>query len=104
MIEAQFDTGATHDTRILIGCWALVGKAPDAARAIDARTIVISGRIHFLPYPRFAGRLLDVAAWMNIVGDDFKRALLRLLDPSVRTVAIRPKTSASRRASGGPRE
>src|SRR5215813_2387151 len=49
MMEAQFDTGATHDTRILIAGWALAGKAPDTIRAIAPTRRVVNARIHCLP-------------------------------------------------------
>jgi hypothetical protein len=50
MMEAQLDTGATHDTRIFTGCWAFAGNAPDSANAIDASRKVLNLRIHSLRY------------------------------------------------------
>ena len=50
MMEAQFDTGATHDTRIFTGCWAIAaGDTPSNASAVNPRRKVVNLRIVFPP-------------------------------------------------------
>ena len=40
-MEAQFDTGATHDTRIFTGCWALAGNAPPRLITVNAASTIL---------------------------------------------------------------
>jgi hypothetical protein len=59
MMEAQFDTGATHDTRIFTG-WAPAGGAPSKASAMNPTRKLIGLRIVSSPILRLVAMSLDV--------------------------------------------
>jgi hypothetical protein len=71
-MEAQFETGATQDTRIFTGCWAIAAGAPPSdASAANPRRKVVNLRIVF------SSRLLRLVARLRDVGTGDGRCQLQ---------------------------
>jgi hypothetical protein len=79
-MEAQFETGATQDTRIFTGCWAIAaGAAPSDASAVNPRRKIVNLRIVFSSrLLRLVARSLDVGTGDGRCQLQFQRRALAL--------------------------